>query len=69
MNLQTKKIICDDSLNITKWYDQNNVQLSIVKPPYITEEDLNDNFLEKFQAIMKQVSKVTKMGGDLLLNS
>ena len=63
MNLQTKKIICDDILNITKWYDQNNVQLSIVKPPYIAEEDLNDNFLEKFQAIMKQVSKVTKMGG------
>ena len=63
MNSQIKKIICDDSLNITKWHDQNNVQLSIVKPPYVFEEDLNDNFIGKFQAIMKQVAKVTKTGG------
>lgn len=58
-----EQIICDDSQNITKWHDESNISLSIVKPPYITDEDLNDEYLIKLQNIMKQVSQVTKKGG------
>ncbi|MCH9659098.1 site-specific DNA-methyltransferase [archaeon] len=63
MNLKIEKIICDDSQNITKWHNENNIALSIIKPPHITDEDLDDEYLTKFQNIMKQVSQVTKPGG------
>ncbi|MCE2507543.1 MAG: site-specific DNA-methyltransferase [Nitrosopumilaceae archaeon] len=63
MNSKIQKIICDDSQNITKWHKENNVALSIIKPPYITDEELNDKYLTDFQNIMKQVSQVTKPEG------
>ena len=63
MNSKIEKIICDDSQNITKWYDEDNIVLSIVKPPYITDEELNDAYLTKFRNIMKEIVQVTKPGG------
>lgn len=63
MNLKIEKIICDDSQNITKWHDEKNINLSIIKPPYISEENLNDAYLKKFQSVMGQVAMVTKPGG------
>lgn len=58
-----EKIICDDSQNITNWHNENNIALSIIKPPYIADEDLNDEYLIKIQNIIKQVAQVTKKGG------
>lgn len=63
MNSEIEKIICDDSQNITKWHNENNISLSIVKPPYITDEDLNDEYLTKLQNIIKEIAQVTKKGG------
>lgn len=63
MNSKIEKIICDDSQNISKWHKDKNIALSIIKPPYITDEDLNDDYLIKFQNIMNQVVQVTKPGG------
>lgn len=63
MKSKIEKIICDDSQNITKWHDENNIVLSIIKPPYITDEDLNDEYLTKLQNIIKQVAQITKPGG------
>lgn len=63
MNLKIEKIICDDSQNITKWHNEKNIDLSIIKPPYISEDNLNDKYLKKFQSIMEQVAMITKPGG------
>lgn len=63
MNSKVEKIICDDSQNITNWHKETNIALSIIKPPFITDEKLNDEYLTKFQNIMKQVANVTKPGG------
>jgi len=63
MNEKIEQIICDDSQNITKWHSENNIVLSIIKPPYISDEKLNEDYLTKLQNIMKQVAQVTKQGG------
>ena len=63
MNSKIEKIICDDSQNITKWHSDNNITLSIIRPPYITDKDLNEKYFTEFHNIMKQTSQVTKPGG------
>ncbi len=63
MKSKVEQIICDDSQNITKWHNEKNITLSIIKPPYITCEDLNEEYLTKLQIIIKQIAKVTKNGG------
>jgi len=70
------EIICDDSLKVLKTLPDNCIDLTLTSPPYnfnreYSEYDdlqTNEEYFEKLFEILKEVCRVTKYGGRVIVN-